>query len=499
MRSISRPIRPLLPVALAVAALLACPAGAAATLFDPDGSFGSELTPGGHFVDVAGVATDDAGRVYVADRGAGRVEVYDRAADGNAFLRTIGDEVLDCPVGVRIDNRGRIYVSDACRDVVVMFDSYVDGAPVRREFGGGGTELGRMSVPRFLAVDDSARVYVAERGNVRIQTWRPSGGRQVPVAAFGVADPPTFLAPEGVARNGDGRLYVSDDSESDGEVRVYDRRGLLLGTVATPGAGSGQVSAPRGLLRDPLGRLLVIEAGNARIQAFSSFATGHQPLEAFGGGAFVRPADASLAPGALLYVTDPGSGTVVRLRYDDADRDGALDERDNCPGLENPAQADTDRDGAGDACDGDDDNDGVGDGDDRCPRTLRGVDANQDGCGDPRSRISAPRDRKSFNRRRPPTRVSGTAGADELGVERVEVALAKVVGGGCRWWTGTAFGAATSCESPAWVAAEGTERWVARVRLRARGTYRVRSRALQAGGLAESVFDRRNQRSFRVR
>ncbi|MGB0592201.1 MAG: thrombospondin type 3 repeat-containing protein [Myxococcota bacterium] len=43
---------------------------------------------------------------------------------------------------------------------------------------------------------------------------------------------------------------------------------------------------------------------------------------------------------------------------DDADADGVLDEADNCTGLANPSQTNTDGDAFGDACDDDDDDDG---------------------------------------------------------------------------------------------------------------------------------------------
>ncbi len=359
-----------------------------------------------------------------------------------------------------------------------------------------GTAFGELGGPRFAVPDSESRIYVVERDNQRVQ-WLSTAG--VAIAAFGVGDPAPFDQPEGIARERSGVLYVTNASASSGALRAYDRRGLLLGEIAGPGSAPGRLSEPRGLLRDPVGRLVVADSGNDRVQVLNAPSVGLGPLDAYSGTgahALSRPAGVALAPGAHLYVTDAGNGRVARLVYDDLDEDGALDARDTCPGVPNPDQRDTDRDGRGDACDDDDDNDGVTDAPDLCPRSARQPDANRDGCADPSSRITVP----GVARRKAPSRIAGTAFADSVGIARVEVALAaRLAGGQCRWWTGSRFGSAGPCAEPVWVPARGTDLWSVRVRLPRRGSFVARSRALQRGGAVEAVRSARNTRAFRVR
>jgi hypothetical protein len=80
--------------------------------------------------------------------------------------------------------------------------------------------------------------------------------------------------------------------------------------------------------------------------------------------------------------TDPNNPASFPLL--DKDGDGVSNLVDNCPTIPNPSQTDTDGDGAGNACDGDDDNDNVADGADNCPLTANAAqaDIDEDGIGD---------------------------------------------------------------------------------------------------------------------
>lgn len=73
--------------------------------------------------------------------------------------------------------------------------------------------------------------------------------------------------------------------------------------------------------------------------------------------AVIRSLATSSGPVTFTCVP-PGSGTRMGI---DRDRDLDLDGLDNCPGLSNPNQVNTDGDSEGNLCDADDDNDGLSD------------------------------------------------------------------------------------------------------------------------------------------
>lgn len=70
----------------------------------------------------------------------------------------------------------------------------------------------------------------------------------------------------------------------------------------------------------------------------------------------------------------------VRITYTscDADGDGLEDHVDNCDPVVNPDQSDIDRDGVGDACDGDPDGDGASSTADNCPQVANPTQVNSD-------------------------------------------------------------------------------------------------------------------------
>jgi hypothetical protein len=356
-----------LAAACAALALAAPSAGAAIAV--PEASFGSGVQPGGRFLSSGGLAVDGGGRVYVADPAAGRVEVFDSAANRNQYRRSLGQGTLVRPVAVAVDNRQSVYVADAARGVVEVYQSWAQDLAPRATLGGEGTALGKLSGPAGMTADPGQRIYVSEGSNRRVTVFGPSTKRRIlPLFAFGISLPTPVADPAGIAVDRRRRVYLADGDAADGRIRVLDRRGRFVTDLGGPGSAGGALRSPRDVAVDRGGRIIVADTGNDRLEVLAPPNQGGAPVATYAPdpGQLDDPAGLSLAPGSILYVAVRGK--VVRLRYDDADDDGVTDVVDNCPGLSNPDQTDSDSDGQGDPCDDDDDGDGVADDADRCPQ-----------------------------------------------------------------------------------------------------------------------------------
>ncbi len=116
----------------------------------------------GALLNPLGLATDKAGRCYVADGANGRIAVYD---DFGNYLYDFGGESLKHPAAVAVAPEGTVWVGDRETDELFAFTN--DGRLLFHT-GSTGPDEGRFSDIEALAIAPDGSLYVADAGNNRI-------------------------------------------------------------------------------------------------------------------------------------------------------------------------------------------------------------------------------------------------------------------------------------------------------------------------------------------
>jgi len=229
--------------------------------------FGSSGVSESKFSNAQGVAVDDtSGNIIVADSGQNRVQIFD--SSGN-FVSMFGFGV----------NGGG-----------AVFENCTSSCSV----GVSGAGTGQFNFPTGVAVDGSSRIIVADNGNDRIQVF-DSSGNFVSMFGFGV--------------NGNSTVFENCTSSC---------------SVGSTGSGDGQFSSIELIEVDSSDNIYVADAGNDRIQKFSS--TGSTFILDFGSngvtaGLFDLPHDVVINSSGKIIVADASNNRVQiftsPVRYSD--------------------------------------------------------------------------------------------------------------------------------------------------------------------------------------
>ncbi len=216
-----------------------------------------QLPPGERFVEVAGVAVNSKGHIYVFHRGKHPLMEFDSSGK---FVRSIADDLFATAHTVRIDAEDNIWTTDVGTHMVLKLSP--DGRVL--------LSLGRMRTPG----DDVLH----------------------------------FNQPTDVAFDREGNIYISD-GEGNSRVLKFNKYGNVLLGLGMKGSGPGQFDLPHSIAID--GDLVYVgDRENARIQIFDlngrylrEWKLGH-PFGLF------------IAPDHFIYMSDAIAGRIVKINRD---------------------------------------------------------------------------------------------------------------------------------------------------------------------------------------
>jgi sugar lactone lactonase YvrE len=191
------------------------------------------------------VASPDGRKIYVADTGNLRIQW---SQDSGATWAVFASGLI--PQGLALDRDGHLYAADARDNLVLRYPGGVPGTPVVLATSGSGN--GQVRNPNGLAIDCRMNLYVADTGNNRILVIATADSTMIAntgtvVASLGAGlNPAQVTAPQGVAVDNSGKLYIADTGNN---------RLLTMTSAPTPGAATAisTVGAALGQVRSPEG------------------------------------------------------------------------------------------------------------------------------------------------------------------------------------------------------------------------------------------------------
>jgi hypothetical protein len=247
-----------------------------------------ELNPAGRvlkmwgekmFVWPHGFRIDKEGYLWITDGRAadGRGEQIFKIAPDGRVVMTLGTKgvagetssTFAGPADVAFAANGDIFVADGhVNNRVVKFSK--DGTFIKA-WGKKGTGPGEFSVPHAIALDSRGRVFVADRGNKRVQIFDQDGKY--------LEEWKQFSRPSGIYIDKKDTIYVAD-SESESVSRNHDgwKRGIRIGSakdgsvksfIPDPVDKAPSTSAAEGVAADSQGNIYGAEVGPRRLMKYT--------------------------------------------------------------------------------------------------------------------------------------------------------------------------------------------------------------------------------------
>ena len=221
-------------------------------------SFGSLGEGAGELLEPTDLKVDASGNVWVADEPDSRVEEFNAKGE---FVREVGSAgsgggQLSMPYGLAFDSKGNVWVSDTGNERIEEFTS--EGVFVKAigwgvsngesklevctsscQAGIQGSGNGQFFYPEGLSVNAAGDLFVADRGNKRIQELTAEGAYVKSITAPGEPQ-----GPSDVVLDSAGDLWSTYNTQSDSERIVeFSPEGSVIKSFGTHGSAP-EISMP---------------------------------------------------------------------------------------------------------------------------------------------------------------------------------------------------------------------------------------------------------------
>ena len=333
-------------------------AGVVTTLAGTAGTFGSRdgAGAGARFWQPQGIAVNGVGNIYVADSGNGTIR---QIASGAMVTTLAGSSSIGSadgpgsssrffgPAGAALDNSGNSYVADTGNGTIRMVSSTGLVSTLAGSAGNFGStdatgSSARFYGPQAIAMDSSAHLfYVTDTANHTIRKITPGGVVSTLAGSAGnsgltdgTGGNARFNAPEGLALDTSGNVYVADTWNH--TIRKVTSAGAVTTLAGLPGCygdldsaadGAGTNNArfycPSGVAVDASGNVYVADTRNHTIRqvtpagvvrTLAGLAGVWGNSDGTNGNArFYEPEGVSVDSSGNLYVLDSGNHTLRKV------------------------------------------------------------------------------------------------------------------------------------------------------------------------------------------
>ena len=271
------------------------PARVVSTLAGSAGVFGYTNGTGtaAVFYGPEAVAVDPAGNVYVADTGNAAIRLITPGGAVSLLAGSPGslgsadgtgtNALFFQPAGIAANNATNIYVSDyfgnSLRTVTTAgVVTTLAGSPSSAGSVDGPNATARFSAPQGLAVNAAGTIYVADSANGAVRAVTPAGvvSTLAGSASDGSIDGPSvsarFYLPQSIAEDSSGNLFVADAKNNTiRKITVSGQVSVLAGATGVSGSTdaigtNAQFAGPLGVAVDNSGNIYVADTGNSTIR-----------------------------------------------------------------------------------------------------------------------------------------------------------------------------------------------------------------------------------------